>query len=115
VYEDITRIVLREAAEMLRVVNADVSVNIALADIVRPGFIDEVIRCAESVRDCPGSLILEILETEDICEVRSCLNFIGIARSVGCKIAIDDFGSGYSNFTCLLDVPVDIVKIDGTH
>ena len=45
-------------------------------------------------------------------KVRS--NFIKKIKLLGCKLAIDDFGSGYSNFERLLDYQPDIIKIDGS-
>ena len=42
------------------------------------------------------------------------LDFLNKIKALGCKIAIDDFGSGYSNFEYLMRMPVDIIKIDGT-
>lgn len=60
-------------------------------------------------------LTIELVESTDY-ELESdyLLNFLDKIKSLGCKIAIDDFGSGYSNFGYLMRMPVDIIKIDGT-
>lgn len=42
------------------------------------------------------------------------MNFIEQVKSYGAKIAIDDFGSGYSNFERLVELQVDFIKIDGS-
>jgi EAL domain-containing protein (putative c-di-GMP-specific phosphodiesterase class I) len=60
-------------------------------------------------------LTIELVESTDY-ELKSdyLLNFLDKIKTLGCKIAIDDFGSGYSNFEYLMRMPIDIIKIDGT-
>ena len=41
-------------------------------------------------------------------------DFIKVVKGFGCKIAIDDFGSGYSNFSHVLSLNVDYLKIDAS-
>jgi len=59
-------------------------------------------------------LILEILESENIVDFTLIRNFIHAMQAQGVQIAIDDFGSGYSNFTYLLELKPDYIKIDGS-
>jgi diguanylate cyclase (GGDEF)-like protein len=59
-------------------------------------------------------LILEILESENIVDFTKIRNFIHDMQTNGVQIAIDDFGSGYSNFTYLLELKPDYIKIDGS-
>ena len=59
-------------------------------------------------------IIFEILESEAIERYEGTLEFIAHVRRYGCRIAIDDFGSGYSNFARILNLAVDIIKIDGS-
>ncbi len=42
------------------------------------------------------------------------LNFVKIVKSYGCNIAIDDFGSGYSNFAHILNLKIDLLKLDAS-
>ena len=58
--------------------------------------------------------MLEIVESEEIDKFEEIVSFIEEIKSHGCKIAIDDFGSGYSNFAYLTKLKVDYVKIDGS-
>ena len=67
----------------------------------------------KAVEGCRGKIIFEIVESEELTDIDSCREFINTIRTYGCKIAIDDFGSGYSNFCNILNLNVDIVKIDG--
>ncbi len=61
-----------------------------------------------------NQLILEILESENIVDFTLIRNFIHEMQEKGVQIAIDDFGSGYSNFTYLLELKPDYIKIDGS-
>lgn len=61
-----------------------------------------------------NQLILEILESESINNFDIVKNFIHEMKSLGVRIAIDDFGSGYSNFSYLLELEPDFIKIDGS-
>lgn len=58
--------------------------------------------------------ILEIVETEGFENYDEVAEFIKEMKEMGCKIAIDDFGSGHSNYERLLKLQVDYLKIDGS-
>jgi len=59
-------------------------------------------------------VIFELLESDGIANYTEVYSFIEKVKEYGCQIAIDDFGSGYSNFIHLLRLKVDIIKIDGS-
>ena len=61
-----------------------------------------------------GRVIFEILEDENIENIERIGTFIERVRRMGVKIAIDDFGSGYSNFSYILKLKPDYIKIDGS-
>lgn len=58
-------------------------------------------------------ITFEILESEKIRDFGELVQFLNDIRKFGVKIAIDDFGSGYSNFTAIIQVNPDFIKIDG--
>jgi EAL domain-containing protein (putative c-di-GMP-specific phosphodiesterase class I) len=64
--------------------------------------------------DITDKLIFELLEDKDTQDYEYVNNFISHARAFGVKIAIDDFGSGYSNFIRIIEFKPDIIKIDGS-
>ncbi len=56
----------------------------------------------------------EILESEEIKDYKIVEQFILMVKEYGCSISIDDFGSGYSNFTNVLLLNIDYIKLDGS-
>lgn len=113
-YPYLTDFVLKKAADAIVSFDVDVSVNISVGDILRPDFIAVVDSVHERVKDKKGRIIFEIVESDELVELDKCILFIDYISRYGFKIAIDDFGSGYSNYTNLVNLPVDIVKIDGS-
>ena len=58
-------------------------------------------------------LTIEITETAAIHDIDDTRGFVARVKELGCRIAIDDFGAGYTSFRNLRNLGVDIVKIDG--
>jgi len=59
-------------------------------------------------------LVVEITETASLEDVEECARFVATLRSLGCRVALDDFGAGYTSFRHLKILAVDMVKIDGS-
>ncbi len=113
-YHHLTDFMLRKTADAIVVYDIDVSINISIHDIVRPQFILLIDEVYAKIRDKRGRIIFELLESDELVELDKCMWFIDYVARYGFKIAIDDFGSGYSNYGTLINLPVDIVKIDGS-
>lgn len=61
----------------------------------------------------PARLIIELTETETVSDLQDAQRFIEAIHRAGCRICLDDFGSGFSTFTYLKHLNVEIFKIDG--
>jgi diguanylate cyclase (GGDEF)-like protein len=59
-------------------------------------------------------LIVEITETAALHDIEESAEFVAAVRDLGCRVAIDDFGAGYTTFRHLKALTVDVVKIDGS-
>lgn len=59
-------------------------------------------------------LIVEITETAALHDIEETARFVNAVRDLGCQVAIDDFGAGFTSFRHLKALTVDMVKIDGS-
>ena len=89
------------------------SINLSGATINDPEFHDRVGRALERTDIDPSLICFEITENSAITHFRGAARFLQKMQEVGCKIMLDDFGSGLSSFTYLKMLPVDYLKIDG--
>ena len=89
------------------------SVNVSPASTTDPDWwagLDSLLRTHAGVSE---RLIVEITESAAIHDVDETRGFVARLKDLGCRIAIDDFGAGYTSFRNLRKLGVDIVKIDG--
>ena len=112
-YFDITRTVIIQTFEKFRDKDCEISINLSTNDLSNSEIRKFII---EKVREFPNPnrINFEIIEDEDIKELNEANKFLKDLKKEGCKISIDDFGSGYANFDYLLNLNADTIKIDGS-
>ncbi|MGR8918678.1 MAG: PAS domain-containing protein [Gammaproteobacteria bacterium] len=90
------------------------AVNLSGLSLSADGFLDFVVDCVRSSGMPTGQLCFEITETAAIENLSAANRFFAELRALGCRFALDDFGSGLSSFGYLRGLPVDFLKIDGS-
>ncbi len=113
IYTAITKIVIDNACTTFKNSSYDFSINLSTEDILDSN-ISNYLKTKLGEADLANRAILEILETEGFENYDMVSQFIQEMKEMGCRIAIDDFGSGYSNYERLLNLHVDYLKIDGS-
>lgn len=90
------------------------SVNVSGQSLSEESFMQFLLSILSQEGIDPRLLTLEITETATVANLTKATRFIHSLKQLGCKVALDDFGSGLSSFTYLKNIPVDILKIDGS-
>jgi len=112
-YAMLTRAMIEQSLAMLGDRPISISLNLTVEDI----------RNHETVRFFKDKLqeynvaervVVELIESEGIENYAEVSRFIAEIKDLGCRVAIDDFGTGYSNFTHLMHLNADYLKIDGS-
>ena len=91
-----------------------VSVNVSARQFRDPGFVDSVRRALRSSRLPPEALLLELTESILFTGNERSREELEELKEIGVRLAVDDFGTGYSSLSYLLDLPIDVLKIDKT-
>ena len=112
-YPKLRNAIIEKTLCKLSQVDGRVSINLTAVDI-REGITGIVMSKLKELKIDPNRLIMEIVESDYLSFTKETQGVLKKVKDEGIKIAIDDFGSGYSNFSYLMEFPIDIVKIDGS-
>lgn len=91
------------------------SVNLSGNSLTAEGHSDALISLLARYPHLAHKLILEVTETAAIDNLDVAVRALRQLRQLGCRIALDDFGSGYSSYSYIRRLPLDYLKIDGTY
>ncbi|QFR49178.1 EAL domain-containing protein [Sulfurimonas lithotrophica] len=113
VYNLITKIIIEKSFEAFKDNDYDFSINLSIDDVMSTDIFEFII---DTLKNSPiaNRVIFEIVESEAIVDFTKVSKFINEIKRYGAKVAIDDFGDGYSNFSYLIKMDVDYIKIDGS-
>lgn len=112
-YPQITRAIVSSALKIFALRQDSVSINLSTQDIfdtsTRAFLLDAIHMFPE-----PARVTIEFLESEELIFNSDFMDFVNSLKGLGVKFAIDDFGSGFSNYQNLSSLPIDMLKIDGS-
>jgi len=113
-YSQITSIVLENSFAALDKTDKSISINISVLDIEKLSTREKIYELLSLNKESSSRVVFELLEDENVKDLDEISSFILKVKEYGVKIAIDDFGVGYSNFERLFKYHPDILKIDGS-
>jgi len=112
-YHEMTRIIIQKTLAVFKNREEGISINLNMIDIKNT---TTVMLIVEELKKFPNAnrVTFELLESESMYSGNEAISFIEEIRKHGAKIAIDDFGTGYSNFSYLMRMSPDYIKVDGS-
>ncbi|TSE19218.1 Cyclic di-GMP phosphodiesterase PdeB [Tepidimonas alkaliphilus] len=91
-----------------------VCLNLSGASLNDERFMHDAYALLQQHADAAARLCLEITESVALHDTGNTRRFIDRVRQLGARVALDDFGAGYTSFSYLKDLPADMLKIDGS-
>ncbi|MDE2219448.1 MAG: EAL domain-containing protein, partial [Gammaproteobacteria bacterium] len=94
--------------------NRSLGINISGQTLADAQFLEFVVECFDATGANPAQVCFEIAESAVVANLEHARRFIGVLHGMGCRFALDDFGSGLGSFSNLKLLAVDFLKIDGS-
>jgi diguanylate cyclase (GGDEF)-like protein/PAS domain S-box-containing protein len=91
-----------------------VAINISGQTLADTQFLEFVVDCFDATGSRPEQVCFEIAENAVVANPEQARRFVGVLHGMGCRFALDDFGSGLGSFSHLKYLAVDYLKIDGS-
>lgn len=112
-YEPLTRIMITKSFNLMQNKQTGISINLSFEDITNASLMTFLYQEIERFK-IGSRLTVEILESETVQDYELVSSVLDHLRPLGISVAIDDFGSGFSNFDHILMLAPDYIKIDGS-
>ncbi len=93
----------------------NLGVNVSGTAATDPVWLQSFVDHVRDNRDVANRLVVELTETASLHQFEENARFVSQLRELGVRVAIDDFGAGYTSFRNLQMMHVDVVKIDGSY
>ena len=112
-YQQLTKMMIKKSFDYFSTNSEMFSINFSFSDIIDKSTVKYFLKMVENY-NMQGRVIVELLEDESLQNMETIKQFIKKIRQYDIQVAIDDFGSGYSNFHYLTKIQPDYIKIDGS-
>lgn len=112
-YDKVTKEIINKTFETFKDNNLEFSINLSFEDIVNPEIFKFIIEKLKAY-NMGSRVTFELLESERVKDFQEVIRFFNEIKRFGVKVAIDDFGSGFSNFSYMTKLSPDFIKIDGS-
>jgi diguanylate cyclase (GGDEF)-like protein len=103
------------AADLPRSRHFRLTVNISATELRQAGLVDDVLDALRTSGLRAEHLAIDVSEAAVVANPAAAAERLGMLRSLGVEVAVDDFGTGDSSLRHLRELPVDVVKIDRSH
>lgn len=113
VYNEVTKIIVNKSFAVFENNEFEFSINLSIEDIMSSEIFNFILNKLKTSK-AASRVTFELLESEAVQDFKKVDRFISEVIRYGAKIAIDDFGSGYSNFSYITKINADYIKIDGS-
>lgn len=100
--------------ELLQNPDLKLAINISGFNVGEGSWMQQAKDLLRDVPQVAERLTVEITETAALSDIKEAANFVHNLREMGCQVALDDFGAGYTSYRQLRLLPVNMVKIDGS-
>jgi diguanylate cyclase (GGDEF)-like protein len=113
IYNDVTKTMVNKSFAAFENNDFEFSINLSIEDIMSSEIFNFILNKLKNSK-AASRVTFELLESEAVQDFKRVDRFISEVVRYGAKIAIDDFGSGYSNFSYITKIDADYIKIDGS-
>jgi diguanylate cyclase (GGDEF)-like protein len=113
VYDKITKLIIEKTFDVFAKLPHDFSINLSFEDIMNQDIYSYIIQKLR-YSNMGSRVTFELLESEQVEDFEKVKRFIIEVKRYRAKVAIDDFGSGFSNFSYIIKLAPDYIKIDGS-